>query len=226
MVKKLSIVVLLMLALNFLAVAGGVGYLFGTGKLDGDKAKQIGAILFPEPPAPEPKVEEQPDPATTQPLLRLDTLLNQTADKSVAEQVEFIRAAFDGQAAQLDRGRRELLDMKRQLEAAKMELARDRAAADDRERGLIARAEQQKQSEVDKGFRSTLEVYNALPTKQVKDHFMTLEESTVVRFLQAMDSSRAGRILKEFKTPEEASKAQTLLEMMRKNDASQEAKAD
>jgi hypothetical protein len=226
MLKKLSMVALLVLAINFLAVAGGAGYLLGTGKLDKEKITQIAAILFPPPPPPAPEKKDEPDPATTQPLLRLDRLLEQTAGKSAGEQVEFIRSAFDAQAAVLDRQRRELLDMKRQIELAQSQLEKDRADADTREKSLADRATRQAQMEKDEGFAGSLAVYNTLPTKQVKDLFMGLDEPTVVRYLQAMDPSRAGRILKEFKTPEESSRAQSLLEAMRRNDASPEANAD
>ncbi len=225
MIKKLSMVALLLLAINFLVVAGGVGYLFGTGKLSTEKLGEIGKIVFPEPPPPTSKPVEVVDPATTQPLLRLETLLTQASGKSAADQVEMIRRAFDSQAAQLDRQRRELLDMKRQIEAAEAQLTRDRASADAREKALIGREEEQATKEDDQGFQQSMSVYNALPTKQVKDLFMNLDEPVVARYLQAMDPGRAGRILKEFKSPEEASKAQSLLERMRKNDASQEAGA-
>ena len=55
------------------------------------------------------------------------------------------------------------------------------------------------------------------------DLFMKLDEETVVRYLQAMEPRRVSRIVKEFTSPEELSKAQSLLEKMRKNDASPEA---
>ncbi|HVT89475.1 MAG TPA: hypothetical protein VHD56_11525, partial [Tepidisphaeraceae bacterium] len=47
--KKLLTVVILTLALNFLAVAGGVGWLYQSGKLDRTKVAAIKDILFPKP---------------------------------------------------------------------------------------------------------------------------------------------------------------------------------
>jgi hypothetical protein len=44
---------------------------------------------------------------------------------------------------------------------------------------------------------------------------MTLDDDVVVRYLQAMEPRIAGGILKEFKTPDETSRAQSLLEKMR-----------
>jgi hypothetical protein len=44
---------------------------------------------------------------------------------------------------------------------------------------------------------------------------MTLDEKTAVSFLQAMEPSRAAKILKEFKSPEEVDRAQKFLERMR-----------
>jgi flagellar biosynthesis/type III secretory pathway ATPase len=45
-VKKLITVVVLTLAINFLAAAGGIGYLFQSGKLDREKAQAIKDIVF------------------------------------------------------------------------------------------------------------------------------------------------------------------------------------
>ena len=39
----------------------------------------------------------------------------------------------------------------------------------------------------DKGFQDALERYNVMPGKQVKQIFMTLDDQTVVNFLQAME---------------------------------------
>lgn len=223
MIKKLGLVVLLMLAINFLAVAGGVGYLIGAGKLDKEKAAEIAKILFPEPvPATQPSTQSGEDDAND-PLLSIDELLVKTTGLSAAEQNEFLRSTFESMSAQVDRQRREVSDLRRQVDFAQAQLARDRAALEAREAKLNDRDVKQTAAASDKGFQETLAVYDAMKSKQVKDLFMNLEEETVVRYLQAMDPRRVSSILKEFKTPEELSKAQGLLEQMRKNGVTQEA---
>lgn len=222
--KKIALVALIVLALNFLAVAGGVGWLIGSGKLDKEKALGIAKTLFPDPPKPvEPAVKDTRDPATTQPMLKFDELLERQTGKTAAEQVAFLRETFDAMSATLDRQRRELSDLKRQVDFAQTQLAKDRTAIEERAKSLDDRAQRQRALEADEGFQKTLDVYNGMDAGQVKDLFMRLEESTVVRYLQAMEPRRASRIVKEFTLPEELSKAQSLLEMMRKNDALPEA---
>lgn len=223
MIKKLGLLALLLLAIHFLAVAGGVGYLVGTGKLDKEKAKEIGKILFPEPvPATQPTTQPA-DTDPNDPLLSIDELLVKTTGMSAAEQNEFLRSTFESMSAQLDRQRREVIDLRRQVDFAQVQLAKDRAALDAREKTLQARDEQQTAAATDKGFQESLAVYDAMKAKQVKDIFITLEEDTVVRYLQAMDPRRVSSILKEFKTPEELSRAQSLLEKMRKNGVTPQA---
>jgi hypothetical protein len=223
--KKIGLVALIVLALNFLAVAGGVGWLVGAGKLDKDKARDIGKVLFPDPPAPATQpAKDARDPATTQPMLRFDELLQRQTGKTAAEQVAFLRETFDTMSASLDRQRRELFDLKRQVDFAQAQVSKDRTAIEARAKSLDDREQRQRAQDADEGFQKTLDVYNTMDIGQVKDLFMKLDEQTVVRYLQAMEPRRASRIVKEFTTPEELSKAQSLLESMRKNDALPEAK--
>lgn len=224
MIKKLGLLVLLVLAINFLAVAGGVGYLFGTGKLDKDKAKEIGKIIFPAT-APTSQPATQPvETDLSDPLVSIDELLVKTTGMSAAEQNEFLRTTFESLSAQLDRQRRELIDLRRQVDFAQVQLQKDRSDLESREKTLRQRDEAQAAAATDKGFKESLAVYDAMKAKQVKEIFLTLDEDTVVRYLQAMDPRRVSGILKEYKTPAEISQAQSLLEKMRKNGVMQEAK--
>ena len=51
--------------------------------------------------------------------------------------------------------------------------------------------------------------------KQVKQVFMTLDDATVMSYLQAMEPRAAARIMKEIKSPEELRRIQTIMERMR-----------
>jgi hypothetical protein len=224
MIKRLALVLMLILSINFLAVAGGVGYLFGTGKIDSDKLVEIGKIVFPPPPEPatQPVVDTR-DPATTQPLLRLDELLNKTTGKTAAEQVAFISDLVAAQSASLERQRAELLALQRQVNLAQEQIGKERNELTARQQLLNARETQRQKIDSDEGFKKALAVYDTMDTKQIKEIFLSLDEATVVRYLQAMEPRRVSRIVKEFTTPAELAKAQSLLEMMRKNDVLPEA---
>ena len=214
--KKLLTVLMLTLALNFLAVAGGVGWLWNSKHLDHDKVDAIKQILFP-PPATAPAT--QPDTtvadATTQPTLRLEELLAKESGHSAGEQVEFIQRTFDTQMAELDRRERELADLKRQTDLAQSQITRDRAALQAQQQALDAAKQQQAALASDKGFQDSLLLYNTMAPKQVKSIFMGLDDQTVMNYLRAMQPRTAGKIIKEFKTQDETDRIQRFLERMR-----------
>jgi flagellar motility protein MotE (MotC chaperone) len=219
LLKKLGLALVLVLAINFVAVAGAGAYLFSTGALTKAKLGEITKVMYPaatSQPATQPVGVVD---ATTQPIMRIDEFLGATAGKTAAEQLAFMQSAFDRQMALLDRQRQELLDLRRQVELARTQFVKDKAVIESREKQIAAREEAMNAKVVDKGFNETLKLYNAMQTKQVKDIFSKLDDETVVRYLQAMDARRASRILGEFKTPEELVRAQALLERMRKKDA-------
>jgi hypothetical protein len=216
--KKLLTAITATLALNFLAVAGGVGYLAKTGRLDREKVFAIKDMLFPKPAPEQPATQPAADP-TTQPTLRLEELLRQRTGYTAGEQVEFIRQAFDAQAVQLDRRTRELQDLQRQIDLAKAQVARDREQLDAEQKALRQREQRETQQASDKGFQDSLALYQSMPGKQVKAIFMGLSDEVVIRYLQAMPPSTAKKVIKEFKTPEETARIQAVMEKMRQAQA-------
>jgi hypothetical protein len=218
--KKVLTAIMFVLGFNFLAVVGGVGYLFQAGKLDRDKALAMKELVFPTPSTqPATTQPTEPDP-TTQATARLDELLARRSGMTVGEQVDFLRQTFDAQAVQLDRRRRELDDLQRQIELAKQQVAADREKVDADRAKLTAEQTQATRLESDQGFQDALAMYLAMPPKQVKQIFMSLPDGTVERYLQAMGPSGSRKILKEFKTTEEVARIQSILEKMRQPEAS------
>src|SRR5687768_16333841 len=100
--KRLLTVIAWTLALNFLAAAGGIAYLFKTQKLDHAKVDQVKQHVFTPATQPAAANEEVRDP-TTQPTLKLEQMLAQVSGRSASEQVEFMQRTFDSQMALLDR---------------------------------------------------------------------------------------------------------------------------
>jgi hypothetical protein len=224
-VKKFITVVVLTLAVNFLAAAGGIGYLFQSGKLDREKAQAIKDIVFAPPttaPSTQPSEESA---ATTQPVNSLEALLAKASGRTAGEQVEFIQKSFDAQMAILDRRQRELVDLQRQIDLAKDQMVRDRAKLEKGETDLAAQQAQAKRLATDKGFQDSLALYRTMPTKQVKTIFMSLDEATMRQYLQAMEPRVAARIMKEFKAPDEVERVQKVMEAMRLAQQKQQAQA-
>ena len=221
MVKKLAQAVVLMLALNFLALAGGAGWLWKGGHLGKDQVARIKEILFPPPAKPDVvKLDETTPGPSTQPSVKLEELLAKASGRSAIEQVEFIQQAFDAQRSELDRRYRELQDMQRQVDIAKDQLSTDRTTHEAKEKKLAEQTQSQQKLAGDKGFQDSLSLYQSMPGKQVKTVFMGLDDETMVRYLQAMQPRQASRIIKEFKTPDETARIQRVLERMRQSQAS------
>ena len=162
--------------------------------------------------------------ASTQPVAdtadhsreQLDALLARHANLPAGQQAEFIRQAFDSQIAELDRRTRELQDLQSQIDLANTKLLADRAALEADRKKLTEDQEQAKKLATDQGFQDSLNLYNTMPAKQVKSIFMTLSDDAMMQYLRAMDSTAAGKIIKEFKTPDELERVQRILETMRK----------
>jgi flagellar motility protein MotE (MotC chaperone) len=213
-VKKLFTVILFLLAMNFLLVAGGAGWLVKTGHLDHERLMAMKKIVFPPPEAPAADAVSALN-ATTQPSARLDELLAKASGRSGGEQVEFIQQTFDAQAAQLDRRERELGDLERQVDLAKEQMSRDRAKLEKDRKDLDAQRVQDTRLASDKGFQDSLQLYSSMPAKSVKAIFLSLSDEVVQQYLEAMAPRDAAKIIKEYKTPEELNRIQMVLERMR-----------
>ena len=213
--KKLLNAIVITLAINFIALAGGVGWLVQSKKLDRERVQAIKLILFPAPVEEKPTTKPAPVDATTQPTLRLEELLAKESGRPATEQVQFIQDAFHAQQLQIERRMLELKNLERQVDNVKQQTAKDRAALEADRRALEARQTEAARLASDKGFKASLERYLAMPPKQVKAIFMNLDDATVMNYFQAMDERSAAKIMKEFKDPDETARIQKIMERMR-----------
>lgn len=218
--KKLLTVVAWTLALNFLVLAGAVGWAIKSGRLNDEKIARIKELVM----APATQPATQPaqdvrDPAT-QPSLKLEQLLAKVSGRPAAEQVEFMQRTFDAQSAQLDRRYREVVDLQKKVDLAQAKLLEDRKALEGSKQKLDTQQQEQNRLLTDKGFQDTLNVYTTIPSKQVKTIFMTLDDATVIQYLRAMEPRIASKIVKEFKSPEETDRISKVMEKMRQAQAS------
>ena len=216
--KKLLNVLVLTLAVNFLVLLIGVGWLHREGRLDRARIVAIKQVLFPPPPVEVPATQPVTD-ALAEPTMKLEELLSKTAGRPAAEQLDYIRKSFDSQMAQLDRAHRELLDLNQQVEQARGKLNEERKMLDEKDKKLAEREQQAQRLASDQGFQDSLQLYQTLPAKQVKTIFMGLEDATVIQYLQAMESRTAAKITKEFKSNEESERLKRILERMREPQA-------
>lgn len=215
--KRLWDVLVLTLAVNFLALAGCIGWLYGSGRLDRARVAKVKEVLFPPPAAPAPPTTQPivSDP-TTRPTLRLEELLAKQSNLPAGQQVEFIRQTFDAQMAQLERRGRELADLKAQIDLANAKLTTDRTALEAQRKRLSEEEQQARKLASDQGFQDSLALYTSMPPRQVKSIFLTLSDEAVMHYVEAMPPRTASKVLKEFKSPDEIDRIQRILEKMRK----------
>jgi flagellar motility protein MotE (MotC chaperone) len=213
--KKILQVLSMVLAINFLAVLGGVGWLMQSGHLDRARARAVKLVLFPTTATTEPTTEPADAAPATQPFVNLDDLLARHAGKRAGEQVEIIQQSFDEQSAQLDRRKRELDALAEQVGREQKRLADAGTSLEQARKQLDEREKQDESRASDKGFQDTLKLYTSMPAPQVKKVFMSLPVETVVNYLQAMQPRNAAKIIKEFKTKDETDLIQKVLEKMR-----------
>jgi hypothetical protein len=217
-------VLVLTLAVNFLAVAGGAAYLYKDGRLDAKRVEAIRLVLYP-PPAPPAATTQPVAEKGAEPVLRLGELLEQKSGLTTGEQLEYIQHTFDARMAEMDRRQRELADLQRQVDMANQSLARDRTALDAEKKRLADREQLAATLAADKGFQDSLKLYQAMPARQVKQVFLSMDDEAVSRYLQAMEPRGATKIVREFKTPDEQQRIQRVLDRMRGSGASASAGA-
>ena len=224
--KKLGTLFSLLCIMNMLALAGLLGYLIGTGRLDKQKVGGIVAIarhqgtpekfneklydiLEPVPPVAATAPASQPalaDGSTPDPTLGASAQDRLTIATQAMQQE---RLRLDARAQEL-RNQQELLDQKRAEAEAMWKKTKDLKDAFDKQ---VAAA--QKKS-VDDSFQKSLDLYNELKAKQVKDLFVAMNNpDQVATYLQAMDTSRAAEIISQFKTATETDFIKNVLDRIR-----------
>ena len=135
----------------------------------------------------------------------------------VGERMAGVQQAEDMQAAQLDLQRRQLRDIQAQVAMAQSQATTDRDAVVKDRQAYTAQQNRLAALSADKGFQDSLDLYRTLPAHQVKEIFTTLPDETVQRYLQAMDARQAGKIMKEYKSPEDTARLERVLERIRQN---------
>jgi len=216
--KRLLIAVMAVLAINFIAAVGATGWLFKSGRLDKEKVAAIREIVFG--PSTQPATRPTAVAVATGPSARLAAMLATVAGKPLGQQVELVQHELDARSAELDRRESELEDLQHQVEVARADVSKQRQAVEARELAQNQREKEAATLANDAGFQSSLSLYQSMPAPRAKTLMMTMDDATVVQFLQAMEPRTATKIINEFKTPDELNRIQKIMEKMRQPVAS------
>jgi len=207
---------------NLLLAVGYVGWLYNTDYINSDRIDQVREIFNLTVAEEEAQVEEvrllkEKHEQDRDQLARLEstgegpTTLRDELDKATrADQTAIERINLFNQQNQALREEmaRFQADHNRRVE----ELDAQRAAF---EQWIQDRAEQTK----DENFLQVVSLYETQAPKQTKQAFQTLmsqgQTDQVVEYLAAMSPRKAGKVLAQFKSPQEVPQAASLLEKLR-----------
>jgi len=220
--KSLKKAVLVILALNLLAVLGGIGWIFSSGRVNKDRVLAM-TQLFSEPVsvenarlASEKKAEEEALAAQEQPLPAMAF----NSDERNLVRVEMTQV----DRARLERMKREVEDLQLTLRTERIKIAQDRDALAQEMAEFDAMRERLAGLEGTKQFKKALATLSGLSPKDAKAVLSALlgespltngKYEEVISYLSAMEDRTRTSVLSEFIKAGEDALAADLLESVR-----------
>lgn len=232
--KTLWNVFAIFLLLNVLALAGFIAWLGSSGRLNGERmrgiAKQLSITVQEERKiTEEAAAAEEEARKKAEAAARLESVSKGpvTMGDHLAAQQEKNELAM----MRVERMRRDIHDLQKQLETAKGQMTQQRAHLDAQRAAFEKAVKEKAKVQDDENFQQTVGMYEQLKAKQVKQMFQELinkgQADQVVDYLAAMQQRKAAAVLKEFKSPQDVVQAADLLERLRQRGVDpQEAASD
>ncbi len=220
--KQVIYAVALLLLLHFLALAGVVGWLRGSGRLNKARAMQVVQIFKPTL-EDEKKAQEQADQTAKDAAVKAQEIarMNKVAagPLTLEDRIRAESESDDIATQRYERLQRETADLRHQLEMAKVLLNQQKVDLDVQRKAIADAAARQDKLLADQTFQQTVAMYEQLKATQVKQMFVELlkqgKTQQVLDYLTAMQQRKAGAVFKEFKTPDEIAQVADLLERLR-----------
>ena len=198
--KFLLLLIIAVIAVHIIVLLGALGYGWATERFDDEKLEQYVATWQGVELVEKPEVTEQQE-------------TEETPTDAIASIVE-MEIKSETLRRNLFRQLEVLQNMKMTVEMAREKLTKESGDLQAQKNEFFAAVEQYENRVLEAGFQKVLKNYSLLKPKLVKNDFMQLEEEQVVRYLTAMKSDTATKILNTFKTPEEEAKRQRILRLM------------
>jgi len=191
--------------LNMAALVGIVGYLVGTGAVDGEKVRKAALVLRGEPfPIPQAQAEEsKPAAAAAKPASSKAGAIESEADLEIAHrESERIKAELEQRLAL---NNSILLKVRTEREAFQKE--RETATKQEQASANVQREE---------GFRKQVAIMEALSPKVAIQHLLGLSDSDeAAKILVAMETGKAKKIVESAKRGDEMTQMKRILQRVR-----------
>jgi len=206
MMKRVYTILALLAMVNLFAIAGFVGFLFATGRLNKDRVGQVAQVLRGEYPASQPVAASQP---TTQEAPPQRSGQEIAAGQARRETLQLQNERLEQESAQR-KSLGESLEVRvlRRLE----EIQKRNETFEKQKKALQQQSEQE-------GFTQALELYSGMDPKLAKDLLKSKEkDADVVHLLTKMDSNRRTKIVNACKTAEEKLWIRRILDQIQAQD--------
>ncbi|MGQ9649220.1 MAG: hypothetical protein ACUVXJ_03845 [Phycisphaerae bacterium] len=192
MLKRFYHLLALLAMINLFAVAGFVGYLFATGRLDAERARQIAVVLRGEFPASQPAVAaSRPAPRDQTPQASGQEIARQQETKELIALQEKRRAR--------DLRDRDLLDKRIQLETRQLLERLERKENELKQQKQVFEKEGE-QAGFDRQLNLLSKTEPKLALQLLKNQ---IKEPDAVQLLMKMDENRVKGIINACKTEED-----------------------
>jgi len=191
--KRLYHLLALLALVNLFSLAGLLGYLFASGKLNVERIDQIAMVLRGELPEPGSNSESV---QTTQPAVEPET------PQRSGDQLAKRRAKKEYFELLAERHQREMDDRRALNEDIRLQTVRIQEDIDQERKQFTAEKEEFLKESEQKGFTKTLEMLSKTTPKLARDILMNgneFKEADVVQILMAMDENRVKKIINSCK---------------------------
>jgi flagellar motility protein MotE (MotC chaperone) len=223
--KKIMSFISLIALLNLVALVGLGGFLAATGRLDKTKALAISDMLK-QPGSPDKLREKlydvmvpstQPQAATsTAPAAQKDLRSEgATPPASAQERLDYTQKVLEEEQLRLDNQKQFLQQERDSLVHQQALLDAGKADLDNQKKALDARVAAASTTQDQTGFLKTMALFDELKPREVKDLLATMTTDDIARYLTTMDADRAAKIIAEFKTPDEKTSINAVLDKIR-----------
>jgi flagellar motility protein MotE (MotC chaperone) len=209
MMKKLGTLISTICIINLLMLVGLGGFLWGTGRLNKPKAQTI-ADMLRQPGSPEglrTKVYEIMASPTTQAAQSRPTSGPATATSltglepaTAQERIDYLQKVLEAERLRLESEAQKLREEQELLVAKQNQLDLERKTLADQKKAyeqMVAGATTKSDAT---GFQKSMEIFDQLKPKQVKDLLMTMPADQIARYITAMEPDRAAKVVGEFKS--------------------------
>lgn len=189
MLRRLYHMLALLAMINLFAIAGLLGYLFASGKLNGERVDQIAVVLRGEFPKP-------PEPVATRPA-------EEVAPARSRDEIARLEARRKFYALIADRQQRDLADRQTLNQRIQFDVNTQLEQIQAKEQEIQEQKTKIREEMQQDGFAQALEMYSEMEPKLAKDVLITKKDADVVQFLTQMEPGPRKKIINSCKTQEE-----------------------